>query len=92
MNQEIKDQGVIAVLLKRFEHDLYPRAKLLQSKVDNGGVLDNNDLSFLEKTLGDAHQVMAILSRHPEYASLAKEMLLMCEDIMSKSQQNSKET
>jgi hypothetical protein len=89
MNQEIKDQGVIEVLLKRFENERYPRAQLLKKKVDNGGVLDDQDLSYLEQTLGEAHQVTALLSRHPEYAALAKEILLMYEEIMSKSQQNS---
>ncbi|MEW6998959.1 hypothetical protein AADZ86_14840 [Colwelliaceae bacterium BS250] len=90
MDQEQKDQGVIAVLLKRFEHQRYPQAELLKTKVDNGGVLDDHDLSFLEQTLADAHQVMAILSRHPEYAPLAKGVLLMYEEIMSKSQENNK--
>jgi len=90
MDQEKKDQGVIAVLLKRFENERYPRAQLLKKKVDDGAVLDERDLSFLEQTLADAHQVIAIILRHPEYASLAKEILLMYEEIMSKSQQNSK--
>jgi hypothetical protein len=36
------------------------------------------------------HQVIAIVTRHPEYGSLAKETLLMYEEIMSKSQLNSK--
>ena len=89
MDLETKDQGVIAVLLKRFESDRYPRAQLLKEKVNNGAVLDNYDLSYLEHTLEDAHKVLAIISRHPEYASLAKEILVMYEKIMSKSQQNS---
>jgi hypothetical protein len=89
MNLEKQDQGVIAVLLKRFESERYPRAQLLKEKVDNGSVLDNHDLSYLEHTLDDAHKILAIISRHPEYASLAKETLLMYEKIMTKSQQNS---
>ena len=89
MDQEEKDKGVIAVLLKRFESESYPRARLLKKKVDNGTVLDDQDLFFLEQTLEHAQQVMAIISRHPEYASLAKEVMLMYEEIMSKSQENS---
>ncbi len=90
MDQETKDQGVISVLLKRFETERYPRAKLLKQQVDNGAVLDHFDLSYLEDTLGDAHEVLLILSRHPEYSSLAQEVILMYESIMSKSQQNSR--
>lgn len=88
MDQERKDQGVIAVLLKRFESESHPRALLLKVKVDTGAELDQYDLSFLEEILGEAHQVIGIVSRHPEYASLAKEIILMYEEIMSKSQQN----
>ena len=91
MDQEVKDKGVIAVLLKRFETEVYPRAQLLKTKVDNGAVLDDRDLSFLQQTLGDGQKAMTILTRHPEYASLVKEIMLMYEEIMSKSQQNSKE-
>ena len=89
MNLEEKDQGVIGVLLKRFENERYPKAQLLKAKIDNGGILDDDDLSFLELTLEDSQQVLAIISRHPEYASLAKEVFLMYEDIMTKSQENS---
>jgi hypothetical protein len=90
MDIEQKDKGVIAVLLKRFEHERYPRIKLLEEKVDNGAVLDQYDLTYLEQVLMDTHQVIAIVTRHPEYGSLAKETLLMYEEIMSKSQLNSK--
>ena len=88
MDIEQKDKGVIAVLLKRFEHERYPRIKQLEQKVDNGAVLDQDDLTYLEQVLMDTHQVIAIVTRHPEYGALAKETLLMYEYIMTKSQQN----
>lgn len=90
MDLEQKDQGVIAVLLKRFENERYPKIKQLKAKVDTGAVLDQKDLTYLEQVLMDTHQVIAIITRHPEYGSLAKESLLMYEEIMSKSQLNSK--
>jgi len=90
MDLEQKDKGVIAVLLKRFENERYPRIKQLKAKVDTGAVLDQQDLTYLEQVLMDTHQVIAIITRHPEYGSLAKESLLMYEEIMSKSQLNSK--
>lgn len=90
MDLEQKDQGVIAVLLKRFEHERYPRAQTLKSKIDSGAVLDKQDLAYLDQVLSDTHKVMAVLERHPEYASLVQSILLMYEEIMSKSQQNNK--
>ncbi len=90
MEQEERDKGLINVLLKRFETERLPRMKELQAKVDDGGVLDDTDLSYLQKVLSDAHQVMDVLKRNPEYGALAKGALLMYEDIMAKSQQNAK--
>jgi len=89
MDLQEKDQGVIAVLLKHFENDLYPRAQKLKEKVDSGVILNEQDLAYLDKVLSDAHQVMSIIDRHPEYASLVKNFLLIYEEIMSKSQINS---
>jgi hypothetical protein len=88
MDQEKIDQGVIAVLLKRFETESYPRAQSIKKNIDEGGVLSERDLSFFEETLEHAHQIMALIVRHPEYAALAKEVVLMYEEIMSKSQEN----
>ena len=90
MNQEENDKGVLAVLIKRFEHERYPKMLELKKNVDNGGVLDERDLSYIEHILTDAHQILAVLTRHPEYAPLAKKCLVMYEEIMSQSQQNSK--
>ncbi|MDG1731989.1 MAG: hypothetical protein P8M49_07395 [Thalassotalea sp.] len=89
MDLEQQDKGVIAVVLKRFEHERYPKLQTFKANVENGGVLDDDALAYLEKILTDAHQVMAVVKRHPEYAALAKGALLMYEEIMSQSQLNS---
>ena len=88
MDIEQKDQGVIAVMLKRFEHERYPQMQLLKEKVDNGAVLNEKDLEYLEKVFADVHQGLAIITRHPEYAALVKSALVMYEEIMSTSQAN----
>ena len=84
-----KDEGVIAVLLKRFENERWPRAQALKAKVDEGGVLDEADLSYLEHILTDAQQVMGLVQRFPKYAPLAKGIIAMYNEIMTKSQENS---
>ncbi|WP_371186011.1 hypothetical protein [Thalassotalea maritima] len=90
MDLQQKDKGVIAVILKRFETERLPKVKKLQAKVDAGGVLDEYDIAFLQQVFDDAHQVMDVVKRHPEYGKLAKGVLHMYNDIMSKSQVNSK--
>ncbi|MDN3653434.1 hypothetical protein QWY77_11840 [Thalassotalea ponticola] len=89
MDLEEKDKGVIAVILKRFETERLPKVKKLQAKVDAGGVLDEYDIDFLEQVFDDAHQVMDVVKRHPEYSKLAKGILQMYNEIMAKSQANS---
>lgn len=89
MDLEQKDKGVIAVLFKRFEDITYPKIQAMKAKVDAGNVLGPRDIAFLDKTLTDAHQIMGLLKRHPEYAPLAEGVLLMYEEIMTKSQENS---
>jgi hypothetical protein len=88
MNQEDKDEGVLAVLIKRFAHERYPKMLELKKNVDDGAVLNDRDISYLEGVLSDAHQALDVLSRHPEYSSLAQKSLVMYEEIMSKSQEN----
>ncbi|PKI13963.1 hypothetical protein [Colwellia sp. 12G3] len=88
MDLETKDQGVIEVILKRFEHERYPQMLALKERVDNGAVLDKKDLEYLGQVLEETHQILAIVTRHPEYASLIKAGLVMYEEIMTKSQLN----
>ena len=77
-------------MAKRIEHVRCPKMLELKEKVDGGTVLDERDLNYIEHILTDAHQVMAVLTRHPEYAPLAQKCLVMYEEIMSQSQRNSK--
>jgi len=90
MDIEQKDKGVIAVILKRFEHERYPHMQQLKAKVDSGAVLDDKDIEYLGKVFEDAHQILALITRHPEYGTLVKSGIEMYEEIMSKSQLNSK--
>ena len=62
----------------------------LKAKVDSGAVLDDKDIKYLGKVFEDAHQILAIITRHPEYGTLVKSGIEMYENIMSKSQLNSK--
>ncbi|TLU64161.1 hypothetical protein FE810_12710 [Thalassotalea litorea] len=90
MDLEERDEGVIAVLFKRFEDITYPKIEQMREKVNGGGVLDDREIAFLDKTFKDGHQVLSVLKRHPEYDALAKGVILIYEEIMTKSQENSR--
>lgn len=90
MDLNKKDLGTIAVIIKRFETERMPRAKEIKARVDAGGVLEDVDIAFLKQVFEEAQGSMQLIARHPEYAKLAKGVIMMYEEIMTKSQENAK--
>ena len=66
-----EDAGVLAVIVKRMEEQRLPRALELKEKVDQGAVLDDADIDFLERIFADSSELKPLLARHPEYEDLA---------------------
>ena len=92
MSEISKDAGVIAALLERFEKHRLPRAIALKEKVDNGGLLDDNDIAFLKRVLEDSQQVQQLVDRHPEYKDLVAQASQLYADITTKALENEKES
>ena len=88
--QEKKDQGMIMVLLERFNKQRLPRAKVLKKKVDAGELLNDQDLALIKEVQNDSRQVRTLLARHPEYQELAAEILDMWNKIIEKDMENRK--
>ncbi len=90
MPMDTKDLGLITVLLKRFEKERLPRALSLKEKVNDGHILNQDDIKFLEFVMEDSQQVLGLVKKHPEYLSLAHQAITLYMDIMAKSQENNK--
>ena len=77
--------------MKQFYGGIYvsrlPRLLALKKKVDEGSSLDDLDLDFLENSITDARKVVPIIDRHPEYQSLATEVMELYKDISEKALQ-----
>ena len=86
--QETKDAGVLAVIVERMEQQRLPRALDLKAKVDEGGVLDDLDIEFLEQVFADSNELKPLLARHPEYQDLAARMMALYRDITTKALAN----
>jgi len=86
--QETKDAGVLAVIVARMEQQRLPRAIDLKAKVDQGGVLDDLDIEFLEQVFADSNELKPLLARHPEYQDLAARMMALYRDITTKALAN----
>ena len=64
------DEGVIAVMLERFEKVRLPRLLDLKARVNQGDTLSQLDIEFLKRVLSDADTVQQLAARHPEYQEL----------------------
>jgi hypothetical protein len=86
--QETKDAGVLAVIVARMEQQRLPRAIDLKAKVEQGGVLDDLDIEFLEQVFADSNELKPLLERHPEYQDLAARMMALYREITTKALEN----
>lgn len=88
MVNEIEDTGVLVAIVERMETQRLPRALDLKAKVDQGGVLDDLDIDFLERVFADCDELKPMLERHPEYQDLAARMMNLYHAITEKALAN----
>lgn len=90
MTDDKDDDGLIFVLMERFEKIRLPRALSLKEKVDGGAVLDDYDVAFLEEVFSDSNKIKPLLDRHPEYQELATRVVTLYREITAKALENEK--
>ena len=83
-----KDDGVIAVLVERFNKQRLPRILRLKEKVDSGEKLADMDIVFLEEVFKDAGKVGQLSDRHPEYHELMAKIIRLYHDITEQALKN----
>lgn len=90
MSADDKDQGVILALLERLEKQRLPRMLDLLEQVNQGGVLSEWDIDFIEEALESTHQVSSLVERHPEYGEIVAKVLGIYKEITEKALANAK--
>ena len=83
-----EDAGVLAVIVKRMEEQRLPRALELKDKVDQGGLLDDADINFLERVFADSSELKPLLARHPEHQDLSARIMGLYLAITTKALEN----
>lgn len=88
MKDPQQDAGVLAVLIERLESQRLPRALALKEKLDQGGLLDDFDIAFLEEVFSDSQEIQPLLERHPEHREFAARIMALYHDITEKALAN----
>lgn len=91
MKDPNKEAGVVQVLAERLEKQRLPRALALKDRVDQGEVLGDSDIAFLEEVFRDAAQIKPYLDSHPEWQDLAGRLAHLYQTITEKALENQKQ-
>lgn len=83
-----KEAGIIQVLAERLEKQRLPMALKLKEKVDQGGLLNEADIAFLEEVFAGSAQLKPMLDAHPEWQELAARMVGLYGEITAKALKN----
>ena len=90
MTDTSKDAGVIQVLVERFEKYRLPRILELKEKVDNGELLNEIDIEYLEEIIEDAQEYKVYIDQHPEWQQLIAQVASLYQEITRKALENEK--
>jgi len=82
------DDGVIAVLLERFNKQRLPRLLDIKKKVDSGKKLEDFDITFLEEVLKDASSNMHLGDNHAELHELVAKIIHLYHGITERALKN----
>ena len=82
------DTGLVAVLMQRLSTQRLPRALALKEKVDQGGLLDELDIRFLEQVFTDTNKLKTLVDRHPEHQDLVARIISLYSDITARGLEN----
>ena len=83
-----KDDGVIAVLIERFNKERLPRVLRLKERVDSGEKLSDIDINFLQEVFKDANHVLPLGDRHPEFQDLMAKVIRLYHEITERALNN----
>lgn len=83
-----REAGVIQALAERLEKQRLPMALKLKEKVDQGGLLNEADIAFLEDVFAGSAQLKPMLDAHPEWQELAARMAGLYNEITAKALEN----
>jgi outer membrane protein assembly factor BamA len=77
--------GISKVLIERFEHDRLPRILKIKEHVDQGHVLEETQIMFLQQVLEDAQKNQGFVDSIPECRVLFAKVIHLYHEITAKA-------
>ena len=90
MTELSKEDGIILVLIDRFENQALPRLQALKEKTDNGELLSDAEITFLDTVIHDAQQSKRLIDRRQEWQAFCAKVIHLYETITEKALENEK--
>ena len=90
MNDTSQHTRIIVTLAKRLETQRLPRALSLKQKVEDGEILNEFDISFLEEVIEDVRKIHPLVEQHPEWQPVLTKMLNLYNEITARAVENEK--
>jgi len=84
------EDKIFTVLLERFDKQRLPIIKKLKIKVDNGELLDDLEILFLEEVFKDAHDLLPKVQKHPEFERIFSQAIHLYHEITDQALKNTK--
>lgn len=88
MYLSLEKEGVLATVLERFKKQRLPRIIDIKNLVDQGGLLSEHHINFLEEVLHDTKQYGPFVEGHAEYRELFARTVHLYHEITSKALEN----
>jgi hypothetical protein len=92
MEESAAELGTIYALIERFEKQRLPRLLELKKRVDEGGVLSESDIQFMDQVMLDAQRSKRLIDRHPKWHEFCSEVIHLYEEIAEKALDNEKKS
>ena len=88
MTHLLENEGVLTVVLERFQKIHLPRIMNIKDSVDNGGKLNQSEIMFLSEVFKDTQEYAHFVSHHHEFENLFSHVTSLYDEIATKALNN----
>ena len=81
----LQSRQEVQFAMHRFDKQRLPGAPAIMERVDNGGLLGDQDFAFLDQVFRDARHIQPLVGKHPERQELSARAISPYKDITGKA-------